>query len=325
VELLIATWKQLIGARGAYNRLTQLLEDFPARDEGMALPRPKGEFAIESLIAAPPGAQAPVLKGLNFSIAAGETLAVIGPSASGKSTLARLLVGVWPAAAGKVRLDGADVFLWNKEQLGPSIGYLPQDIELFDGTVAENIARFGEVDSEKVIEAAQRAGVHEIILQMPKGYDTLIGEGGSVLSGGQRQRVALARAMYGDPSVLVLDEPNSNLDDAGEAALVRAVQDLKKRGKTVVLITHRTTVLGTVDKLMLLREGTLQAYGPRDEVLAAIAQQAKQAQAQRAGAAGPHGGAPGAAAPGGPPGGPPRPQPGPSPKPPGPLPAPPAA
>jgi len=278
VELLIGTWKQLISARGAYQRLSQLLTDFPARDRGMSLPPPKGEFRVEGVIAAPPGAPAPVLKGVNFAIPAGETLVIVGPSASGKSTLARLLVGVWPAQAGKVRLDGADVFLWDKEQLGPSVGYLPQDVELFDGTIAENIARFGEIDSQKVIEAATRAGMHEMILRFPNGYDTPIGEGGSALSGGQRQRIALARALYGNPSVLVLDEPNSNLDEAGEAALVRAVQQAKADGRTVVLITHRTSIVGIADRILVLVDGQVQMLGPRNEVLEQLAKAAQQAR-----------------------------------------------
>jgi ATP-binding cassette subfamily C exporter for protease/lipase len=214
-------------------------------------------------------------------------LGVIGPSGSGKSTLARLLVGVWPAAVGKVRLDGADIYQWNKDQLGPHIGYLPQDIELFGGTIAENISRFGEIDSEKVISAAKRAGVHDMILHFPKGYDTILGDGGAGLSGGQKQRIGLARAMYDDPAFLVLDEPNSNLDDVGEQALVLALNDLRQRGKTIVLITHRTSILGVTSKLLLLRDGAAQAFGPRDQVLAALNQANQQAQqqlqAQRAG------------------------------------------
>jgi ATP-binding cassette subfamily C exporter for protease/lipase len=276
VELLIATWKPLVAARGAYARLTQLLAEFPAREKGMALPRPKGEYRVENLIASPPGAQAPVLKGLSFAIPPGEVLVVVGPSASGKSTLARLLVGVWPAQAGKVRLDGADVFLWDKEELGPSVGYLPQDVELFDGTIAENIARFGEVDSNKVIEASKRAAMHDMILRFPQGYDTPIGEAGSALSGGQRQRIALARALYGNPAVLILDEPNSNLDDAGEAALVLAVQQAKAEGRTVVLVTHRTSIVGIADRILVLFDGQIQMLGPRQEVLEQLAKAAQQ-------------------------------------------------
>ncbi|MGH8807294.1 MAG: ATP-binding cassette domain-containing protein, partial [Noviherbaspirillum sp.] len=219
-----------------------------------------------------------VLNGIDFDVQPSQVVVVIGPSGSGKSTLARLLVGVWPAAAGKVRLDGADIFQWNKDELGPHIGYLPQDIELFGGTVSENIARFGEVDAEKVIEAAKRAGVHDMILHFPKGYDTLLGDGGAGLSGGQKQRIGLARAMYGDPSLVVLDEPNSNLDDVGEQALVVAIADMRRRGKTVVLITHRTSVIGATNKLLLLREGVAQMFGPTNEVLAALTQATQQAQ-----------------------------------------------
>lgn len=280
VELAIATWKQFIGARAAYHRLDQMLTEFPPRKPGMSLPAPKGYVQVEQLVAAAPGSQVPILKGISFAIQPGEIVGIIGPSASGKSTLARLLVGVWPALSGKVRLDGADVYSWNKAELGPYIGYLPQDIELFDGTIAENIARFGDVDANKVVEAARQAGVHEMILRFPKGYDTPIGDGGSVLSGGQRQRIGLARALYGNPVLIVLDEPNSNLDDVGEAALVQAVRGLKQAGRTVVLITHRTSILAAVDKLLLLVEGTLQLFGPRDEVLAALAQRQQQAIAR---------------------------------------------
>ena len=283
VDLAVASWKQFSSARTSYERLSQLLEDFPARIPGMSLPKPKGLLTVENAIATPPGAQSPVIKGVNFGVRPGEVLVVVGPSASGKSTLARLMVGVWPAQAGKVRLDGADIFLWNKEELGPWIGYLPQDIELFDGTIAENIARFGDIDSQKVIAAATKAGMHEMILRFPKGYDTAIGDSGSALSGGQRQRIALARALYGDPALLVLDEPNSNLDDAGEHALVRAVQQAKSEGRSVVLITHRTSIVGIADSLMVLREGMVHMHGPRQQVLQALqeaAQKQQQLQAQ---------------------------------------------
>ena len=278
VDLAIASWKQFSSARTSYQRLSQLLDDFPARSPGMSLPRPKGHLSVESVVATPPGAQTPVLKGVQFAVQPGEVLVVVGPSASGKSTLARLLVGVWPAQAGKVRLDGADIFLWNKDELGPWIGYLPQDIELFDGTIAENIARFGEIDAEAVIKAATKAGMHEMILRFPKGYDTPIGESGSALSGGQRQRIGLARALYGDPSLIVLDEPNSSLDDAGEQALVRTVMQAKQESRTVVLITHRTSIVGIADTLMVLREGAVHMHGPRQQVLQAL-QEAAQKQA----------------------------------------------
>lgn len=281
VELAINVWKQLLSARTSYHRLEDMLKDHPARQVGMSLPQPKGSLLVEGVSAAPPGTQAMILKQIGFSVAPGEIVGVIGPSASGKSTLARLMVGVWPALAGKVRLDGADVFSWNKSELGPAVGYLPQDIELFEGTIAENIARFGDVDPDKVVEAAQMAGVHDMILRFPKGYDSQIGEAGNVLSGGQRQRIAFARAIYGNPAFVVLDEPNSNLDDAGEAALVRAVLELKRRGTTVMLITHRTSIISAVDKLLLLVDGAVQAYGPRDQVLQAIQQRAQQAAANQ--------------------------------------------
>lgn len=277
IEQLIGVWKNLISARAAYDRLVALLKTIPARQTGMSLPAPKGNVALENVIATVPNSQTVILKGINASIPAGQVVGVIGPSASGKSTLARLLVGVWPATSGKVRLDGADLYSWNKAELGPSIGYLPQDVELFEGTIAENIARFGEVDPDKVVRAAQRAGVHEMILRFPKGYDSPIGIGGSFLSGGQRQRIALARALYGDPVLVVLDEPNSNLDDVGEQALVRAVLDLKNQGSTVIVVTHRTNIVSVVDRLLVLRDGTVHLFGPRNDVLAALAKAAQAA------------------------------------------------
>jgi ATP-binding cassette subfamily C exporter for protease/lipase len=270
VEMLVGNWKQIVSGRAAYKRLTEILEAHPPRQTGMSLPRPTGAVKLDTVTAIVPGTRNQVLKGVSLVVQPGELVAVIGPSASGKSSLARLLVGVWPAATGSVRLDGADVYTWNKDELGPHIGYLPQDIELFDGTVAENIARFGEVDSEQVIEAARKAGMHEIILRLPKGYDTPLGAAGGVLSGGQRQRVALARALYGDPSLLVLDEPNSNLDDQGERALAETLKELKAQGRTVFLVTHRLSSLAVVDKILVLNEGTVAAFGPRDQILAAM-------------------------------------------------------
>ena len=236
----------------------------------MDLPAPAGRVSVENVLACPPGAQIPTIKNVSFAIEAGEAVGIIGPSAAGKSTLARLLVGVWLPYAGKVRLDGADVASWPREKLGPHIGYLPQDIELFEGTVAENIARFGEIDAEAVVEAAKKAGIHEMILRLPQGYDTPIGDGGGSLSGGQRQRMGLARALYGNPSFLVFDEPNSNLDDEGEAALIATIRNLKSAGKTVVIIAHRPSVLANVDKVMVMRDGLVQLYGPRAEVLAKV-------------------------------------------------------
>ncbi|MES2127074.1 MAG: type I secretion system permease/ATPase [Pseudomonadota bacterium] len=283
VQLVIGVWKSWASTRSAYERLTGLLEANPERPVGMPLPKPQGAVGVEGVTAAPPGAPAAVLKGVSFGIAAGDVLGIIGPSGSGKSTLARLLVGVWPAAVGKVRLDGADMHQWNKGELGPYIGYLPQDIELFGGTVSENIARFGEIDPDKVVLAAKRAGVHDLILHFPQGYDTMLGDGGAGLSGGQKQRLGLARAMYGDPSLIVLDEPNSNLDEVGEQALVQAVLDLRQRGKTIVLITHRTSIIGATNKLLLLRDGVAEMFGPTNQVLAALQEnQQKQVQAQQA-------------------------------------------
>lgn len=270
VEQLINVWKNWSGTRNAYQRLVELLATNPPRREGMPLPKPVGNVLLESVFGVPPGATLPAIKNLSISLAPGDVLGVIGPSGAGKSTLARLLVGIWPAAAGNVRLDGADVYQWSKDELGPHIGYLPQDIELFGGTVSDNIARFGSVDPKKVVEAAKRAGVHEMILRMPTGYNTILGDGGAGLSGGQKQRLGLARAMYDDPSLIVLDEPNSNLDDIGEKALLAAISDLQQRGKTIVLITHRTSVIGVTNKLLLMREGAAQIYGPSGEVLAEI-------------------------------------------------------
>ncbi len=281
VQLLINVWKQFGGARSAYDRLIKLLENHPAREPGMTLPKPTGAITVENVTAAPPGSRIPVIKGLKLSLSAGEVLGIVGPSGSGKSTLARLLVGVWPAASGKVRLDGADVYLWNKDELGPHIGYLPQDIELFSGTISENIARFGEVDAQKVILAAQRAGVHQMILNMPEGYDTKLGDGGAGLSGGQKQRLGLARAMYDDPAFIVLDEPNSNLDDMGEQALLNALIDLRKRRKTIVLITHRTSIISVTDKLLVLQDGVARLFGPTQQVMAELKNPSQQAAQQK--------------------------------------------
>jgi len=290
VQQVIGVWKSWASTRSAYERLTTLLEKNPARPAGMELPPPRGTLSVENVTAGPPNVQVPVLRGVNFSINPGDVLGVIGPSGCGKSTLARLMVGVWPAVMGKVRLDGADIYQWNKGELGPHLGYLPQDVELFGGTIADNIARFGEVDAEKVVDAAKRAGVHDMILHFPKGYDTILGDGGAGLSGGQKQRLGLARAMYGNPALLVLDEPNSNLDEAGEVALIQAVQAMREAGKTVVLITHRTNAIAATTKLLLLRDGMVTAFGPTNQVLAAIQEQqqkhlaAQQAAAQQAAA-----------------------------------------
>lgn len=283
VQQVIGAWKSVGSTRSSYGRLVAILEANPKRDSGMELPKPRGALAVEAVTASPPGVKAPVVRNVSFSLEPGDVLGVVGPSGSGKSTLARLLIGIWPAMMGKVRLDGADIYQWNKAELGPYIGYLPQSIELFAGTVSENIARFGEIDAEKVVTAAQRAGVHEMILHLPEGYDTKLGDGGAGLSGGQRQRLALARAMYDDPALIVLDEPNSNLDEVGEAALVKAVLELRARGKTIVLITHRQAALNATTKLLMMREGQVAAFGPTQKVLDAVNEaNQKQIEAQKA-------------------------------------------
>jgi len=305
---LVTHWRSFVGVRDAYARLAVLFGRYTEPQPGMPLPPPKGLLTVEAVVAAAPGSNTPILKGVSFAARPGEVVAVVGPSAAGKSTLARLLVGIWPTASGKVRLDGADVHAWNKAELGPYLGYLPQFVELFDGTVAENIARFGKVDLDKVKEAVRQVGMSDVVEALPQGYDTRIGEEGAVLSGGQRQRLGLARAVYGDPAFLVLDEPNASLDEAGEKALLQLLMALKARGASVVAITHRTTLLPAADKMLVLNDGQVASFGPRDEVLAALKKANDQARAQalaaRAGAvpalttAGPNGPRP-AAMPGG--------------------------
>ena len=272
LDLMIGTWKGFSNARTSYERLNGLLAEFPEDSQPMELPAPKGELLLEGVMVVPPNAKQPSLKGISLHVNKGDVVGIIGPSAAGKSSLARVILGLWPLASGKVRLDSADIAQWDKELLGKYIGYLPQDIELFEGTVSENICRFTEVDSQKVVEAAQIAGVHEMILRLPEGYDTLIGAGGATLSGGQRQRVGLARALYGSPVLVVLDEPNSNLDDVGEAALVEAIKILKTKGTTVILITHRPNILQVTNKLALMQQGMLQMYGDTGEVLQKLQQ-----------------------------------------------------
>ena len=267
IEIAVGTWRQFLAARTAYARLNELLAAIPAPTGSMPLPAPRGDITVENIVVAPPGANIPVLRGVSFNVAAGDIIGVIGPSAAGKSTLARALVGVWPVYNGAVRIDGADIKTWDKDRLGPHIGYLPQDVELFEGTLAENIARFGEVDPEAVVAAATKAGVHQLILNLPKGYDTPIGPGGVTLSGGQRQRIALARALYKDPAILVLDEPNSNLDTEGEAALGQAMIELKASRRTTFVITHRVQILVNVDYIMALNQGVIEKFGTRDQIL----------------------------------------------------------
>lgn len=269
IDLMIGSWKGFGQARSAYERLNQLFAKYPVKQKPMALPAPEGNLSIENIMVVPPGSQTPAVRGVNFKLDKADMVAIIGPSGAGKSSLARALLGVWPLMAGKVRLDGADIHAWDKEDLGQYVGYLPQDIELFSGTVSENIARFGELDPIKVVEAAKMAGVHEMILHLPQGYDTyLMGNAG--LSGGQRQRIGLARALYNNPKVVVLDEPNSNLDDQGEQALAEALAQLKALGTTTVLISHRKQILKHVDKVVLMAQGQLRGFGPRDDVLAAL-------------------------------------------------------
>lgn len=279
VELLINVWRQWAGVRSAHERLNKLLDENPPRETGMPLPAPKGHLSVESVTAGPPGTRQAVLSNVSFRLEPGDVLAVVGPSGSGKSTLARLMVGVWAPQLGKVRLDGADLSQWNKDLLGPHLGYLPQNIELFAGTVAQNISRFGPPDSAAVIAAAQQAGVHEMILRFPKGYDTELSDDAASLSAGQRQRIGLARALYGAPSLIVLDEPNSNLDEAGELALAQTLRWLRESQRTVVLISHRANVLQLSTKLAFIRDGQLQAFGPTQQVLEAMAKAQQQAQA----------------------------------------------
>ncbi len=273
IDMMIGTWKGFIGARAQYHRLNEMLDQIPVDPEKMSLPPPEGCFQFESAVVIPPGAKVAILKGISLTISKGDVVGIVGPSGAGKSTFARALLGIWPTANGKIRLDGAEVFAWNRHEIGPYMGYLPQDIELFEGTVSENIARLGEVDSEKVVAAAKMADVHSLILKLPQGYDTHIGANGGNLSGGQRQRIGLARALYDDPVIVVLDEPNSNLDEQGEFALGQAIQLLKQNNTTVIVITHRNNVLAHVDKLLVLNEGLLSVYGPKDQVIEHLQQQ----------------------------------------------------
>lgn len=270
IDMLVGSLRAYIGARAAYVRLETLLAAHPERDVGLMRVPPKGAVTLRDVVASAPGRDAPILKGINLEAEAGTVTVVLGPSGSGKSTLARVLMGIWPNVAGEVLLDERPLAGWDRMELGPHLGYLPQDIELFEGTIAENIARFSEVDSTKVIAAANGAGLHEMILRFPGGYDTPIGEAGNLLSGGQRQRIGLARAIYGNPSLVVLDEPNANLDDAGDAALLKTVRELKAARKTVFLITHRPGAVAVADRVLFLRDGQVVAYGPTQAVLAAL-------------------------------------------------------
>lgn len=270
IDMLVMAWRGFIGARSAFARLEALLVAYPERDPALSRVAPQGALTLRNVVAVATGRQQPILNGVSLDVSPGTVTVVLGPSGSGKSTLARCMVGIWPQVTGEVLLDGLPIDGWDRNELGPYLGYLPQDIELFEGTIAENIGRFGKVVSEKVIAAAKTTGLHEMILRLPKGYDTPIGEAGHLLSGGQRQRIGLARAVYGDPVLIVLDEPNANLDEVGETALVRTVNALKEKGRTVFLITHRPGVLAVADRVMVLRDGQVQRDGPRDEVLAQL-------------------------------------------------------
>ena len=275
IDLIIGSWKGFIAARSQYARLNAILASQQAQPERMSLPAPKGDVQVENLTVAAPGSNIAIIKNISFSVPAGCVVGIIGPSAAGKSTLARALLGIWAPLQGVVRLDGADISAWDKHELGPHIGYLPQDIELFEGSVSDNIARFTRVDSEKVILAATTAGVHDMILLLPDGYDTVIGGDGVVLSGGQRQRIGLARALYGSPRLIILDEPNSNLDEVGDRALIAALHRIRLSGATLFVITHRTNIVSQLDRLMVMSNGGLSLFGPRELVLTELnAQQA---------------------------------------------------
>ncbi|MCF6331416.1 MAG: type I secretion system permease/ATPase [Sulfurimonas sp.] len=281
LDLIIGSWKNFSGARSSYERLDILLEKFPKDQEYMELPAPTGEVLLENVAVTPPGAKQTSIKGISMLINKGDVVGVIGPSAAGKSSLARIILGLWPLTSGKSRLDKADIYQWDKELLGKYIGYLPQDIELFEGTISQNIARFNEVDSKKVVEAAKKAGAHEMILRLPDGYDTVIGAGGATLSGGQRQRVGFTRAIYDNPVLVVLDEPNSNLDDQGEIALVQAIKILKQNNTTVIIITHKPSILQVTNKVAIIKNGLLEVYGDTNEILSKMNAAAKEAQARQ--------------------------------------------
>ena len=267
---IIGSWRQVEATLESFNRLEGMLKEFPLPQKSMALPAPNGFLSVEGVIAGAPRSPIQILKGVSFRVAPGGSLAIVGPSASGKTTLARLLVGIWPSMQGKVRLDGNDIYQWDKEELGQYIGYLPQTVELFEGTIAENVSRFGEPDADKVREACRMVGLDRFIEQLPKGYDTEVGDDGSFLSGGERQRVALARALYGMPKFVVLDEPNASLDEAGDAALLNAIKMLRAQGTTVIVMTHRLNILGAIEHMLVLVDGQVQRFGTCQEVLAAL-------------------------------------------------------
>ena len=270
IDMMVGNWKGFVEVKSQFNRIRDALAAFPAENDRMNLPAPSGSLSVENIILIPPGAQVASVKGVGFQLAAGDALGLIGPSAAGKTSLARAILGVWPLRAGTVRLDGAEISQWDRNDLGPYLGYLPQDIELFDGSIADNICRFSEQDSEKIIEASKTAGIHEMILHLPEGYDTVLNSNAGALSAGQRQRVGLARAIYGQPKLVILDEPNSNLDDQGERDLLAALRRMKESGRTVIVITHRTSILSVVDKLLVMKDGAVVKFGDKDEVLKAM-------------------------------------------------------
>ena len=282
VEQIVGSWRVLNEARSAYRRLRDLCEHFGKAEPRMSLPRPVGHLRVDGVSFRPPGMEKLLLSGVSLQLAAGEALAIIGPSGAGKSTLARLLTGIWPPTIGSIRLDGTELSTWSRPELGPWIGYVPQDVELFDGTVADNIGRLEQPDSEAVITAARRANAHDMIVQLPKGYDTPIGDGGTRLSPGQRQRIALARAMYGDVRLLVLDEPNASLDSEGEIALARALSGMRAEGVTSIVVTHRPSLIAHVDKILILEGGHMKQFGPAAEVMRSMQKVAQAALVERA-------------------------------------------
>jgi PrtD family type I secretion system ABC transporter len=270
VQMVVGQWKRIVALRGSYQRLQQIFATLPRNSEAGEQPVPLGALDVSNVVVVPPTGGRPVVKGVSFAAAPGEVVAIIGSSGSGKSSMARALAGVWPLVQGSIRLDGKHFQEWDPNRLGKHIGYLPQNVELFAGTIAQNIARLAKVDDKAVIAAAKAAGAHDLILRLPKGYDTQIGEGGAALSGGTRQRVGLARALYGDPRLIILDEPNANLDDEGDRALHKAIGEMKKAGRTVVVVTHKPQMLSTVDKILVMSFGLTLAFGPRDAVLQSL-------------------------------------------------------
>jgi ABC-type protease/lipase transport system fused ATPase/permease subunit len=260
----------MLASLSSQQRLDRLLKEHPEPIKGMSIPRPRGIISAENIFVSAPSNRAFILKGLSFEFEPGEAIGIIGPSASGKSTLLRAILGIWPTALGKMRIDGSEIRGWPREEIGPAIGYLPQDIELFGGTVGENIARFGELNSERIIEATNACGMHGMILRLPSGYDTEIGEGGITLSAGQRQLIGLARAVYGKPVVIALDEPSSNLDEVGDRVLAQTIKAAKSWGSTVIVVSHDPKLLKLMDRLMMIFDGQIREFGPSSEVISAI-------------------------------------------------------